>query len=328
MSVTDSAAAVPPGVALRTRPARASRQALVTAPRLAWTAMFVLIAAATGTVLCSESTPALSPGSVRLAVPPALVGPLGGLGPDIHLGGAIVLFTLMCLAYGTLVRLGVELPARVVVGGVIVLHVLMALAPSLLSTRRVQLWRVRADGRALSLQSLRLRTARGSRRGPRLVPVRRRFMGDHPNRLWTGVHGGQLPARPPEHRHRDARLQADDGRRQPRGDRRRRRLRTAPGSRSGTGVAVRRSEPGADHLRGRWRPQRHAHARRARLGARRAGRPPRAHRRRPARPRHRGQAHRGDPAAVRTRRPPRARSPTPGPGARRRRGRAARRRGL
>jgi hypothetical protein len=140
MSVSDPPAAVSPGaVVIGSPPARlpthSASRPFVTEDRLAWGALFGLVLCGAATVLCSAHTGVLSPRSVRFA-PTAitLTGPLGRVGPDIHLAGAIGLFTLAILCYGFLVRLGRRLPAAGIVAAIVVLHVLMALAPPLLST--------------------------------------------------------------------------------------------------------------------------------------------------------------------------------------------------
>jgi hypothetical protein len=141
MAVSDPPATVSGGaVAIGTGPARVrlSRYAsrpYATEDRLAWGALFGLVLCGAATVLCSAHTGVLSPRSVRFA-PTAitLTGPLGRVGPDIHLAGAIVLFTLAILCYGVLVRLGRRLSAMGIVIAIVILHLLMALAPPLLST--------------------------------------------------------------------------------------------------------------------------------------------------------------------------------------------------
>ena len=117
----------------RARPGRDAARPLLTADRLAWASMAGLVFGGVATVLCSAHTAVLSPDSVR-PLPPMLQGPLGAIGPDIHLGGVIGLFTLMYVCYAGLLRFGRRLSAHAIVGGVVVLHVLMALAPPLLST--------------------------------------------------------------------------------------------------------------------------------------------------------------------------------------------------
>ena len=140
MSVSDPPATVshgavaigPPSARL---PARGASRPFVSEARLAWGALLSLVLCGAATVLCSAHTGVLSPRSVRFA-PTAitLTGPLGRVGPDIHLAGAIGLFTLAILSYGILVRLGRRLSAAAIVAAIVILHVLMALAPPLLST--------------------------------------------------------------------------------------------------------------------------------------------------------------------------------------------------
>jgi hypothetical protein len=140
MSVSDPPAAVSHGAVLigspsAHLPARSASQPFVTEDGLAWGALVGLVLCGAATVLCSAHTGVLSPRSVRFA-PTAitLTGPLGRVGPDIHLAGAIGLFTLAILCYGVLVRLGRRLSATGIVIAIVILHVLMALAPPLLST--------------------------------------------------------------------------------------------------------------------------------------------------------------------------------------------------
>jgi hypothetical protein len=118
----------------RRRPADGSPSELVTSGRLLWTAYAGLILCGLATVLCLANTPQLSPQSWKLAFPRIDAGPLAWIGPDIHLGGVIALFTIMCLCYATLVRLGARLPARAIVAAIVVLHVLMAIAPPVMTT--------------------------------------------------------------------------------------------------------------------------------------------------------------------------------------------------
>jgi alpha-1,6-mannosyltransferase len=118
----------------RRQPAGGSPSELVTAGRLVWAAYAGLIFCGVASVLCAAHTPDLSPDNLALFFPRIFAGPLAEIGPDIHLGGCIALFTLMWACYVTLVRLGSRLPARVIVAGVVVLHVVMALAPPLMST--------------------------------------------------------------------------------------------------------------------------------------------------------------------------------------------------
>jgi hypothetical protein len=141
MAVTDQTVSVNGGVALGHRPARRrpvpperERTELITSSRLALAALLALVAAGVATALCTAHTPELRPDSLKLAVPVSLSGPLARIGPDLHLGGLIALFTFMCLCYVALVRLGHDLSARVVVGAVVALHVLMVFGPPLLST--------------------------------------------------------------------------------------------------------------------------------------------------------------------------------------------------
>ncbi len=107
---------------------------LVTSRRVVWAAYAGLIICGLGTVLCTAHTPQLAPDSLKLAFPRIYAGPLAWIGPDVHLGGVIALFTIMCLCYAALVRYGALLPARVIVAAVIALHVIMALAPPLMTT--------------------------------------------------------------------------------------------------------------------------------------------------------------------------------------------------
>jgi Glycosyltransferase family 87 len=107
---------------------------LVTPRRIVWTAYAGLIICGLGTVLCTAHTPQLAPDSLQLAFPRIYAGPLAWIGPDVHLGGVIALFTIMCLCYAALVRYGALLSARVIVGAVVGLHVVMALAPPLMTT--------------------------------------------------------------------------------------------------------------------------------------------------------------------------------------------------
>jgi hypothetical protein len=140
MSVSDPPAAVSHGAVVigpppARLPSRSASRPFVTENGLAWGALVGLVLSGAATVLCSAHTGVLSPRSVRFA-PTAitLTGPLGRVGPDIHLAGAIGLFTLAILSYGVLVRLGRRLPAAGIVIAIVILHVLMALAPPLLST--------------------------------------------------------------------------------------------------------------------------------------------------------------------------------------------------
>jgi hypothetical protein len=134
-TVTSGGSVALGGTAVRRRPARAPRPAIVTSQRAAWVALGTLLALTAVTVLFSGRTLLLAPQSLQpLTARPALAGPLSGLGPDIHLGGLIALFTLITISYFTVVRLGAELPGRVIIGAVIAVHVLMAFGPPLLST--------------------------------------------------------------------------------------------------------------------------------------------------------------------------------------------------
>jgi hypothetical protein len=136
VSVSGATASLAPGIALGSRRPRRPRRLLIRPRSLsvtAWSALAVLVLVGVALVLCSAHTALLSPDSVR-PLPPALAGPLGAIGPDLHLGGLIVLFTLMCAAYGAVVRCGDTLPPRAVIGAVLVLHGLVALGPPLLST--------------------------------------------------------------------------------------------------------------------------------------------------------------------------------------------------
>jgi hypothetical protein len=119
---------------VRQRPQNDAPSELITSRRLVWAAYAGLIICGLGTVLCTAHTPQLAPDSLKLAFPRIYAGPLAWLGPDVHLGGVIALFTIMCLCYATLVRYGALLSARVIVAGVIALHVIMALAPPLMTT--------------------------------------------------------------------------------------------------------------------------------------------------------------------------------------------------
>jgi hypothetical protein len=112
----------------------ASSTKLITARRLVWAAYAGLIICGLLVVLCTAHTPQLAPESWKLAFPRIDAGPLAWLGPDIHLGGVIALFTIMCVCYTTLVRLGSQLSARAIVAGVVALHVIMAIAPPLMTT--------------------------------------------------------------------------------------------------------------------------------------------------------------------------------------------------
>jgi hypothetical protein len=138
MSVTESTASVTaPGVVVGPARARAlpgsAGRPLATEDVLAWGALLVLVLVGAIAVLCSDHTGVLLPDSVSLPAT-TLIGPLGHVGPDIHLGGVVALFTLATACYGVLVRLGRRLSATAVVVAIVVLHVLMALAPPLLST--------------------------------------------------------------------------------------------------------------------------------------------------------------------------------------------------
>jgi hypothetical protein len=134
-TVTSGGSVALGGTAVRRRPARAPRPAIVTPHRAAWVALGTLLALTAVTVLFSGRTTLLAPQSLQpLTARPALAGPLSGLGPDIHLGGLIALFALLTASYFVVVRLGAELPGRVIIGAVIGVHVLMALGPPLLST--------------------------------------------------------------------------------------------------------------------------------------------------------------------------------------------------
>ena len=101
--------------------------------RLARAALGGLLAAGAVTVLCAQRTIVLSPDSVR-PLPRALAGPLAGLGPDLHLGGVIAVFTVMCLCYGALVRFGARLSWWAIAAAVLAVNGLMVLGPPLLST--------------------------------------------------------------------------------------------------------------------------------------------------------------------------------------------------
>ncbi len=92
---------------------------LVTPSRLVWAAYAGLIVCGLLSVLCTAHTPQLAPEGLKLAFPRIYAGPLAWFGPDIHLGGVIALFTIMCVCYATLVRLGSRLPARAIVVGVL-----------------------------------------------------------------------------------------------------------------------------------------------------------------------------------------------------------------
>ncbi|HEY3775267.1 MAG TPA: glycosyltransferase family 87 protein [Solirubrobacteraceae bacterium] len=118
----------------RRRPQGGAPSELVTQGRLVWAAYAGLIVCGFVSVLCTAHTPQLAPEGLKLAFPRIYAGPLAWLGPDIHLGGLIALFTIMCVCYATLVRLGSQLPARAIVVGVVLLHLVMALAPPLMST--------------------------------------------------------------------------------------------------------------------------------------------------------------------------------------------------
>jgi alpha-1,6-mannosyltransferase len=115
------------------RPDESTSQ-LVTPRRLVWASYVGLIVCGLLAVLCTAHTPQLEPDSWKLAFPRTGAGPIAWLGPDLHLGGVIALFTVMCVCYATLVRHGALLSARVIVAAVLVLHVLMALAPPLMTT--------------------------------------------------------------------------------------------------------------------------------------------------------------------------------------------------
>jgi hypothetical protein len=140
ITMSGSTASVPRGIALgrgalprdETVRVRASRRTLLSNDRLAWIALAALIAAGAGVVLCSRHTAWLSPDSVR-PLPTLLAGPLGSLGPNLHLGGVIALFTTMCVGYAALLRWSGGLPAVAILGGVLALNVLIALGPPLLS---------------------------------------------------------------------------------------------------------------------------------------------------------------------------------------------------
>lgn len=119
---------------LRRRTRRRAPSELVTSRRLVWAAYAGLIVSGLVTVLCLAHTPQLEPDSWKLAFPRIDAGPLSWLGPDIHLGGVIALFTVMSVCYATLVRLGSQLPVRAIVAAVVALHVLMAIAPPLMTT--------------------------------------------------------------------------------------------------------------------------------------------------------------------------------------------------
>jgi hypothetical protein len=136
----------------RQRQTRAPRPVIVTPSRAAWAALGSLLILSAITVLFSARTVLLSPKSLRpLSAQPGLAGPLSGIGPDIHLGGVIALFTLLCASYFAVVRLGGDLPARAIIGTVIAVHVLMALGPPLLST---DVFSYTAYGRMSALYSI------------------------------------------------------------------------------------------------------------------------------------------------------------------------------
>ncbi|HTU28713.1 MAG TPA: glycosyltransferase 87 family protein [Solirubrobacteraceae bacterium] len=120
------------------RPQGGAPSELVTPRRLLWSAYAGLIVCGLATVLCTGSTPQLSPDNLHLAFaatfPHIYAGPLANLGPDIHLGGVIALFTVMCVCYATIVRHGSLLPARAVVAGIVALHLIVAIAPPLMTT--------------------------------------------------------------------------------------------------------------------------------------------------------------------------------------------------
>jgi hypothetical protein len=118
----------------RRAPERGASSEIFTARRLVWAAYVGLIICGLLVVLCTAHTPQLEPDSWKLAFPRTGAGPISWIGPDIHLGGVIALFTIMCVCYTTLVRFGSQLSARVIVAGVVTLHVIMALAPPLMTT--------------------------------------------------------------------------------------------------------------------------------------------------------------------------------------------------
>jgi alpha-1,6-mannosyltransferase len=124
--------------AVRRRPQGGAPRELVTSGRLVWAAYVGLILCGLGAVVCTARTPQLSPDNLGRAfsatVPKIFAGPLADIGPDIHLAGVIALFTIMCVCYAALVRLGARLPARAIVAAVVVLHVIMAIAPPLMTT--------------------------------------------------------------------------------------------------------------------------------------------------------------------------------------------------
>ncbi|HET9123615.1 MAG TPA: glycosyltransferase 87 family protein, partial [Solirubrobacteraceae bacterium] len=124
--------------ASRRKPQGDAPSQLISAKRRVWAAYGGLILCGLVVVACTARTPQLSPDNLHLAfsstVPRIWAGPLVGIGPDIHLGGVIALFTIMCVCYATLVRFGSELSAGVIVAGVVVLHVIMAIAPPLMTT--------------------------------------------------------------------------------------------------------------------------------------------------------------------------------------------------
>jgi hypothetical protein len=81
----------------------------------------------------AANTDPLLPESVR-PIPAALAGAFGTLGPDLHVGGAIAVLSLMFLSYALVVRAAEQLSARMVLTCIAALHALVLLAPPLLST--------------------------------------------------------------------------------------------------------------------------------------------------------------------------------------------------
>lgn len=117
------------------RPPRPASRPFASEDAVAWGALIVLVLAGAVTVLSSAHTGVLLPKPVHDAISAtSLADPLGHLGPNIHLGGVIALFTVATACWGILVRHGRRLSATAIVGAIVVLHVLMALAPPLLST--------------------------------------------------------------------------------------------------------------------------------------------------------------------------------------------------
>lgn len=139
--MTDSSVSVGGGVALthpsaQTRPASRPRSRVLTSSRVAWLALLGLVGSGIGTVLCSGQTALVTPDSIRLdaLAPNIFFGRFSAIGPNLHLGGVIALFTLMCACYLVLVRLGRELPARAIIAGVVLLELVTIFGPPLLST--------------------------------------------------------------------------------------------------------------------------------------------------------------------------------------------------